>query len=139
MLHACSYTGCICGSICQEYFSGWDFIKKQSPTKWQGVEPALWSWCICWFYSAFLETVSMEIIRCVFPWLLQMKACQLHFYSFLNVWWLLACWLCTGDLIKQTGLASRNRPKCRVHMAIGLLAGILLLLYFARHIEKGKW
>lgn len=54
----------------------------------------------------------------------------------INVWWLLAFWLCTNDLIKQTGLTTRNRPKCHVHMPIGLLAGILLLLYFARYLLK---
>lgn len=62
------------------------FVKKikSQPTKWQGFEPALWSWCIHCLPSAFLQTVSMEIIRCVFPWLQQMKAYRLHFHSFLN-------------------------------------------------------
>lgn len=54
----------------------------------------------------------------------------------INIQWWLACWLRTGDLIKQTGLTPRNRSKCHVYMPIGLLAGKLLLLYFVRHILK---
>lgn len=54
----------------------------------------------------------------------------------INIQWWLACWLRIGDLIKQTGLTSSNRPKCHVYMPIGLLAGKLLLLYFVRHSVK---
>jgi len=50
----------------------------------KGLEPVLWMWCTHCLPFNFLETVSMEITRCVFPSLLQMKAYRLHFCSFLH-------------------------------------------------------
>lgn len=92
--------------------------------------------CTLYFFSLLGRSVNGDYKVCFHDCCKWKHSNCISVPFLINIWWWLACWLRIGDLIKQTGLTSRNRPKCHVYMPVGLLSGKLLLLYFVRCIVK---